>query len=49
MNDAGFWVFSKVGGVTEVEALRSWTPLLVVAGCTAMATTVLLAVLVPLR
>ena len=49
MNDAGFWVFSKIGGVTEVESLRSWTPLLMVVGVTSMLTTLLLATFVPLR
>jgi GntP family gluconate:H+ symporter len=49
MNDAGFWVFSKVGGVTETETLRSWTPLLAVVGSVMMATTVLMAWLLPLR
>ena len=49
MNDAGFWVFSRVGGVSEAETLKSWTPLSAVVGTTAMLTTVLLALLVPLR
>ena len=49
MNDAGFWVFSKIGGVTEVESLRSWTPMLAIVGCTSLATTLLLATLMPLR
>jgi GntP family gluconate:H+ symporter len=49
MNDSGFWVFSRMGGVTEVEALKSWTPLSAVVGVTAMATTVVLALLLPLR
>ena len=49
MNDAGFWVFSRVGGVSEVTALRSWTPLLTVVGTTALLVTVLLALLLPLR
>jgi len=48
MNDSGFWVFTKMGGMTEVEGLRSWTPLLAVVGVTAMALTLLLALLVPL-
>lgn len=30
MNDSGFWVISRLGGLTEGEALRSWTPLLTV-------------------
>jgi len=28
MNDSGFWVFSRLGGLTEGETLRSWTVLL---------------------
>lgn len=49
MNDSGFWVFSKMGGVTELETLKSWTPLLAVVGVTGMVTTIMLALLVPLR
>lgn len=49
MNDSGFWVFSKMGGVTEIETLKSWTPLLAVVGVTGMVTTIALALLVPLR
>jgi GntP family gluconate:H+ symporter len=49
MNDAGFWVFSRVGGVSERQTLLSWTPLSAVVGTTAMLTTVLLSLLVPLR
>ena len=25
MNDSGFWVFAKMGGLTEVETLKTWT------------------------
>ncbi len=25
MNDSGFWVFAKMGGLTEIEALQTWT------------------------
>src|SRR2546422_742200 len=49
MNDSGFWLFSKMGGVTEVETLKSWTPVLAIVGVTAMVTTLALALLVPLR
>ena len=28
MNDSGFWVISRLGGLTESETLRSWTVLL---------------------
>jgi GntP family gluconate:H+ symporter len=48
MNDSGFWIFTKMGGLTETEALRSWTPLLALLGVTAMAVTLVLALLVPL-
>jgi GntP family gluconate:H+ symporter len=49
MNDAGFWVFSKIGGVTEVETLKSWTPLSAIVGITSMVVTVLLAWVFPLK
>lgn len=48
MNDSGFWIYTKMGGLTEAESLRSWTPLLVVVGITAMAVTTLLALALPL-
>jgi gluconate:H+ symporter, GntP family len=48
MNDSGFWIFSKMGGLSETEALRSWTPLLAILGCTAMVITVILALLLPM-
>src|SRR5438067_5711918 len=49
MNDSGFWLCSKMGGVTELETFKSWTPVLAVVGITSMVTTVVLALLVPLR
>ena len=48
MNDSGFWIFAKMGGLTEAEALKSWTPLLAVMGIAAMAITVALATVLPL-
>ncbi|HYD53521.1 MAG TPA: SLC13 family permease [Gemmatimonadaceae bacterium] len=48
MNDSGFWVFSKMGGVPELTTLRTWTPVAAVVGVTAMLTTLLLARLLPL-
>ncbi len=32
MNDSGFWIFTKMGGLTETESLRSWTVLLALIG-----------------
>lgn len=49
MNDAGFWVFSRVGGVTEAETLKSWTPLSAIVGSVSFVATLLLAWLLPLR
>src|SRR5213592_4472305 len=49
MNDSGFWLFSKMGGLTEIETLKSWTPVLAIVGVTGMVTTVALALLAPLR
>lgn len=43
MNDSGFWIFAKMGGLTETEALRSWTPLLVVLGFTSLAVSLVFA------
>jgi len=48
MNDSGFWIFCKMSGLTEAEALKSWTPLLIVLGCTSMATTILLSMVFPM-
>ncbi len=49
MNDSGFWVFAKMGGLTEKESLRSWTVLLIVLSLTGFATSAGLACLVPLK
>jgi len=48
MNDSGFWIFAKMGVLSEVEALKSWTPLLIVLGVVGMITTVGLAVVLPM-
>lgn len=48
MNDSGFWIFAKMGGLTEVEALKSWTPMLVVLGVVSFLMTLLLANVMPL-
>ena len=48
MNDSGFWIFAKMGGLGEVETLRTWTPLLAVVGLVAFATTLVLALVVPM-
>ena len=49
MNDSGFWVYKQMSGFTEVEALRTWTPLLAVTGVTGYIVTQILAIVLPLR
>ena len=48
MNDSGFWIFAKMSGLTEVEALKSWTVMLVVLATVSLGVTMLLAVVMPL-
>lgn len=48
MNDSGFWVFAKMGGLTEGEALKSWTILLALMAFTGLGVTVALAMALPL-
>lgn len=48
MNDSGFWIFAKMGGLTEGEALKSWTPMLVVLGVVSLVMTVVMASVLPL-
>jgi len=48
MNDSGFWIFSKMGGLTEVETLKAWSSLLLVLGVVGQAVTVALSKLLPL-
>jgi GntP family gluconate:H+ symporter len=48
MNDSGFWIFARMGGLTETETLRSWTPLLTIVGGVGFLMSLLLAWLVPM-
>lgn len=48
MNDSGFWIFAKMGGLTEVEALKSWTVMLAILGFVSFGMTVLLSFILPL-
>ena len=48
MNDSGFWVFAKMSGLTETEALKSWTPLLLILGIVGLVVSFLLALTLPL-
>ena len=48
MNDSGFWVYKQMSGLTEIEALQSWTPLLAIMGVVGYVVTQAAAVLMPL-
>ena len=48
MNDSGFWIFAKMGGLTEVETLKSWTIMLIVLGITSFTVTLILSQAMPL-
>jgi GntP family gluconate:H+ symporter len=47
MNDSGFWIFAKMSGLTEVEALKSWTIMLVLMAFCGLLVTLLLAMVMP--
>lgn len=48
MNDSGFWVISKLGGLTEQETLKSWTVLATVLSVTGFIFTFIASRLLPL-
>ena len=48
MNDSGFWIFAKMGGLTEGEALKSWTLMLIFLGLVSFGVTLLLANFLPM-
>ena len=48
MNDSGFWIFAKMGNLTEAETLGSWTILSASVGLTGILVTCVLAWLVPM-
>ncbi len=47
MNDSGFWVFAKMGVLTEGETLRSWTVLLSILSLAGFLVTLLFVTLLP--
>ncbi|HXW07735.1 MAG TPA: SLC13 family permease [Vicinamibacterales bacterium] len=48
MNDSGFWVISKMGGLTEQESLRVLTPMSVINGTGGLVATIVGAWLFPM-
>ena len=49
MNDSGFWVYKQMSGFTEMEALKTWTPLLAVMGVAGYIFTQVFAIVLPLQ
>ena len=49
MNDSGFWIYAKMGGLTEVQTLKSWTPTLAIVGTVAFVIVLILATVLPMR
>jgi len=49
MNNSGFWIFSRMGGFTEVETLKSWTIVTAALGLIGLGFTILFAYLLPLN
>lgn len=47
MNDSGFWIFARMSGLTEAEALKTWTPLLMVLGTVSLLMTIFLSIVLP--
>lgn len=48
MNDSGFWVVSRLAGLSERETLRTWTPLLSAISITGIVLTLIASRLMPL-
>lgn len=48
MNNSGFWIFARMGGLTEIETLKSWTIVTAALGVIALSFTLLLAYLLPM-
>jgi len=49
MNDSGFWVVSRLSGMTERETLRSWTVMLTAVSVFGLLLTLLASVVLPLK
>lgn len=48
MNDSGFWIVAKMSGLSETEALKTWTPLLAMLGIVSLTMTIILTRILPL-
>ncbi len=48
MNDSAFWIFSRMGGLTEIETVRSWTVVLALVGVVGFLVTLVYAWALPM-
>ncbi len=48
MNDSGFWIFAKMGGLTELETLKTWTVTVSLLAVVGLLVTVAFAKVLPL-
>ncbi len=48
MNDSGFWIFAKMGGLTEVETIKTWTVTVGFIGFVGLLITIIFANVLPL-
>ena len=48
MNDSGFWIFAKMGGLTEVETLKTWAVTVSTMAVIGLLFTILFATVLPL-
>ena len=49
MNDSGFWIFTKMGVLTEDESLKSWTPLLMILSLVGLVVTIGMSAAMPMK
>jgi GntP family gluconate:H+ symporter len=49
MNDSGFWIFCRMGGVKETDALKTWTIALVFLGLSGLFVVLVLSQVLPLK
>jgi GntP family gluconate:H+ symporter len=48
MNDSGFWVISRMSGMTEAETLKTASAMVFIEGCAGLVATLVLAAIWPL-
>ena len=48
MNDSGFWVFCRMGGIHEIDAMKTWTVLLGLMGVIGLLIVIVLTRILPL-